>query len=472
MQALAVGLLGMLRLACEASRWFLKMAGFTSLALRLYARWQQAHADHRRIATGFVIVSLFVALAKGMAAFKEMAVAWRYGTSPVVDGYLFGTNLVLLPVSIWFSVLTVVLLPLVGRAATDDPLRLRRFRAELLGLTLGLGLLAYPLARWGLGLLVTSGWSGLHGTAADTVLAMAPWLALLLPLGLVASLWSAWTMAGGGHRNTLFEGIPAVCILVAVLALPGAAGETLLWGTVGGFLVQAACLAVPLATRKELEAPGWDLTSPHWAPFRQGFLVMLAAQVLMGLGGILDQFAAARLGEGAIATLGYANRLLALALGLGATAVSRAILPVLSGMAEGDAAHRQRLVRRWVGMMLGVGVIAAAIGWLLAPWGVRVLFQRGAFTAGDTAAVAQMLRWSLLMVPCYMANLVLVANLTSQRRYGIFIRLNAVNLTVKAGLLFVLVPILGIAGVPLSGVGMYVVSCLGLHWASHRKVGR
>ena len=33
------------------------------------------------------------------------------------------------------------------------------------------------------------------------------------------------------------------------------------------------------------------------------------------------------------------------------------------------------------------------MGWLLAPWGVSVLFQRGAFTAENTQAVAQVLRW-------------------------------------------------------------------------------
>ena len=57
---------------------------------------------------------------------------------------------------------------------------------------------------------------------------------------------------------------------------------------------------------------------------------MLAGQALISFIGIIDQFFAAPLGTGAIATLSYANRILASMLGLGATAVARATLPVFS----------------------------------------------------------------------------------------------------------------------------------------------
>lgn len=45
------------------------------------------------------------------------------------------------------------------------------------------------------------------------------------------------------------------------------------------------------------------------------------------------------------------------------------------------------------------GAVASAQAELLAPWGVSVLFWRGAFTAENTAAAAHVLRWGLLQLP-------------------------------------------------------------------------
>src|SRR5262245_35463925 len=103
------------------------------------SRIRNAHPDHRSIARGMAMGALFVFLSKSAGAAKEMAVAWRYGVSEVVDSYLFIFNLVSWPVVVWFSVLSVVLVPLAATIREGKPKDLCRFRAELLGLTFLLG---------------------------------------------------------------------------------------------------------------------------------------------------------------------------------------------------------------------------------------------------------------------------------------------------------------------------------------------
>ncbi len=57
------------------------------------ARLRGAHAANKAIVrSGFWLV-LFVLAAKLVAAGKEMAVAYRYGASATVEGYLFVFNL-------------------------------------------------------------------------------------------------------------------------------------------------------------------------------------------------------------------------------------------------------------------------------------------------------------------------------------------------------------------------------------------
>ena len=61
-------------------------------------------------------------------------------------------------------------------------------------------------------------------------------------------------------------------------------------------------------------------------------------------------------------------------------------------------------------------------------------FQRGAFTAENTEAVAHVLRWGLLQLPFYFGVLILVQLLASQNRYRIMAAIAVGNFALKAAL--------------------------------------
>lgn len=436
----------------------LKMNLFSAIR----ARCHNAHQDHRAIARGMAWVILFVFLGKLAGAAKEMAIAYRYGISEDVDAYLFIFNLVSWPVGVWFSVLTVVLVPLAARIRHDTSIDLPRFRSELLGLTLLVGIGLMLFAWLGLPLLLRSPWTGLPPSSVIIATDMVSAIALLAPFGVLISLFSAWMLSAGRHANTLLESVPALVLLTALLAFPGGGVEPLVWGTVAGFICHLVSLAVPLGQRSEIESPRFTLHSPQWPAFWHGFGIMMAGQALMSFIGILDQFFAAHLGTGAIATLSYANRILALILGLGATAVSRATLPVFSlAQAQGvGQLHVQRVAVQWARLLFVLGVVAMTIGWWLAPWVVRLLFERGAFIARDTAAVTEVLRYGLAQVPFYFSALVLVSLLASQCQHKLIAIGASINLFVKISANFALVPFIGIYGIPLATAVMYMTSLI------------
>lgn len=431
-----------------------------TLARAWVTRLRNAHPDHHAIARGMAWVTLFVLLGKLAGAAKEMAIAYRYGVSVEVDAYLFVFNLVNWPVSIWFSVLTVVLVPLAARIRQGAAAELPRFRAELLGLTLLLGVVLSFLTWLGLPLLLRSSWTGLPSATATMATNMAPSLALLAPLGVLISLFSAWMLTAGRHANTLLESVPALVILIALLAFPGGGTEPLVWGTLVGFALHLASLAAPLAWRGESEALRFTHLSLQWPAFWQGFGIMLAGQVLMSFTSIIDQFFAASLGTGAIATLSYANRILALMLGLGATAVGRATLPVFSQAQAQGGGQLHRLATHWVRLLFVLGVVAMIVGWWLAPWAVKLLFERGAFTARNTEAVMEILRYGLTQLPFYFAGIVLVSLLASQGRHRAIAAIASANLFVKVAVMIVLTPALGIKGIALTTSVMYATTLL------------
>jgi peptidoglycan biosynthesis protein MviN/MurJ (putative lipid II flippase) len=409
-----------------------------------------------------VKVAVFVLLGSFARAAKEGAIAYRYGVSVEVDAYLFVFNLVSWPVGVWFSVLTVVLVPLAARIRAEVLGEVPRFRAELLGLALALGFSFAVLGWLGMPLLLQSSWVGLPLSTVEMAKSMAPLIVLIAPLGVLISLFSAWMLTAHRHANTLLESIPALILLFALVAFPGGEVESLVWGTLAGFFLHLVSVAVPMARCSEIEAPIFTRQSPEWPAFWRGFGVMLVGSALMGLTSLVDQFFAAHLGTGAIATLSYANRILALILSMGATVVSRATLPVFSQAQVHRAWQLRRVATHWGLLLFILGVIAMVVGWWLAPWGVKLLFERGAFNRENTELVATVLRWGLPGLPFYFASLVLVSLLVSQRKYHLLSLIGVLNLLVKIICNFLIVPYFGVNGLMISNSVMMGISCLAL----------
>lgn len=420
------------------------------------------NADHRRIAAGAARVAFFLLLGKFAGAAKEMAVAYRYGVSDIVDAYQFTLTLASwLPVTL-VGVLSVVLIPVLVRLRRQGPpeertLFLRELQgwAWLVGVVLaGMLYLAWPwvLPIMGQGLSETA-----RQASNELMFAFAP-AALFI---LLAGISAARLRAHERHLNTLLESIPALCILVAVLLVgSGMAVGPLLWGTLIGYLIQSVWL-LRLSAKADhssgLPLPGFR--AAPWSGLIPAAGIMLVGQVAMSFVGPIDQFMAAQLGDNANATLGYATRLLALVLGLGALSVGRAALPVLSDIqARGQGDQARKTAIQWSVAMLGLGALAVALGWLLAPWAVALIFERGAFTAQDTLAVTQVVRWGLLQLPFYFGVLVLVQLLASQQRYRIMAAIALANFALKALTTALLAPVMGLPGIMLATGLMYALS--------------
>jgi putative peptidoglycan lipid II flippase len=435
----------------------------------IQTRIRNLNPDHHAIFRGMLWVASFVFLGKLAGAAKEMVIAYRYGVSDEVDAYLFVFNLIGWPVSIWFSILSYVLVPLAARIRQNAPTDLPRFRAELLAFGLLLGCNLTLIAWFGLPALLNSSWLGLSKPTLLIATEIAPTMVALIPLSVLISLFSAWMLSSGRHANTLLESVPALTILVALLILPHTGASPLVWGTLAGFALHVTILAALLMWKGDVEMPRFTSISPHWMTFWQGFGVLLAGNTLMSFVTIIDQFFAAHFGPGIIATLSYTNRVLALIIGLGATAVSRATLPVFSKIKSDEGGQLQRVAMLWVRLMFVLGLFAMAISWWLAPWAIKFLFERGAFTAKNTEAVTEVFRYGLIQLPFYFSCLVLVSLLASRRRHKLIAIGASINLFVKVGANFLLAPLMGVNGIITATGIMYLGSFITLYYFAKKS---
>nr|WP_277185472.1 lipid II flippase MurJ [Caballeronia sp. BR00000012568055] len=440
-------------------------------------RLLQIHPDHVRIARSAIRLSLFVLIGKCAGAFKEMAIAYRFGVNHVVDAYQLTVTLVSwLPVTL-VAVLSSVLIPALVDLRRQPKEEQKLFLGELETMAIAVGFV-FAIVLWVCWPFVLHFMAGrlsdeTRELSGKMMFGMAPIGILMLTI----CVHAARLQARERHVNTLLECVPALVLLCFVLLWTnGRASAALIWGTTLGFLVQAVVLAVlsskadhiPLSIR-------FSLRAPQWKRMYGAIGVFMIGQFIMSFSAPLDQYFVAGLGDGSIAALGYANRVLALILGMGALAISRATLPVLSEvLSTGDPHRARRTALMWSLLMLGIGAVAVVFAWLLMPLAVRLLFQHGAFSAENTATVANLCRWGLVQVPFYFAVLVLVQLLASQGRYTAMAVVAALNFVIKALCNYLFVKWFDVAGVLLSTgvVSAWALGCylyLAMSGTSNKK---
>lgn len=367
-----------------------------------------ASADTKAIVKGLTWVALFLLLGKILAAYKEVLIAARYGAGPIVDGYLFTFNLAHWGVAIFGSVVNFVLVPYLVRLRISDPLKVDNLFRRLVSIVFLGGGLASLLISGAIWLLLVSGLAGLSSEGQRVALALVPWIGPTIGLGFLITIYSAWLMSERRHANSLLEAMPSICVGAGLIAGPSLleGWMPLAVGTLIGFAFQAILLGMLCRVPIAGDGRSKEKLSTHWAALQSGFGIMLVAQILMGCASLVDQFFAVRMGDGVLATMSFAQKVITIALSLSATAISRVMLPIFASV--GDPSRSFSMARKWAAIFTVFGLVGAAGTWLCANAVVVLLFERGAFTPDDTHAVSSTLEVLGTQMPFYFASVVLV----------------------------------------------------------------
>ena len=389
-----------------------------------FAEWRsrlpKIHPDHMRIARGAARISIFVLIGRCAGAFKEIAVAYRFGTGGVVDAYQLTLALVSwLPVAI-LTVFGIVLIPVFVELRRQPRQAQALFLGELEAWVIAVGVLFSLLLFlcWPLAIHLFAG-----NLSPETIELCRYMFTFMAPIGvlmLASGTYGARMQSRERHINTLLEGLPAVFVLCFVLLSHEHVGTfALVWGTVGGYVVQTIIGRVllsrldPIPIRLRLTTK-----APEWRRVLLSARVLAVGQLAMCCTPLFDQFMAVQFGDGAVAKLGYANRVLSLLLSMGALAIGQATLPVFSDIVHsGDPCHARRTAVRWTILMFLCGTCIAIGAAVFAPTLIGFAFQRGAFTADDTEAVAHLFRWGQIQLPFYFSSLVLLTLSAGAGRY-------------------------------------------------------
>ena len=242
-------------------------------------------------------------------------------------------------------------------------------------------------------------------------------------------------------------------------------------GTILGFGLEAALISGAIIRRKFSLKPRLIGLDPDLQIVIGQFLPMIAGSILMGSTELVDKGMAATLAPGSVAALNYGNKIIAAVLTLATTAIGTAVLPYFTRMvSEKDWKNIRSILKSYLSLIFAVGIPTAILIYVFSDSIVDIIFQRGSFTAGDTAVVSAVQAYFVFQIPFYIGGIVVVRLISAMRANHILMWGAAINLVVNIGFNILFIHYLGLKGIALSTSFVYLISFLFLVYFANRLI--
>jgi putative peptidoglycan lipid II flippase len=408
------------------------------------------------------IIALLTVVTRSATVVKELMVARSFGRSDAMDAFLIAFLLPGFFVTLLIAALGAALVPIFvtvrqkqGIAAAEDLLSSLAF-LSVIALSV-IALLMCIFAPYYLPYMAHAFTREKLRLTRELLYFLAPWMVFNGVSQLVTSILNA------GEKFALPALVPLMTPFLVIVCVMLGAGRlgvfALSIGSVVGSIVEATLLIRLLRShgmRLRLRWRGLDgsvqMVLAQYAPLLAGAFLMASAPVV-------DQSMAAMLPAGSVSALGFANRVVSGLAALSANALGAATLPYFSSMtAAGDWAGCRHTLKRYSVLIAAASVPVTVLLIVFSRQLVRLLYQRGAFTAADTELVSHIQIFYALQIPFLLLCTLLIRFLSAIRRNKLLMYGCAINIAVNVTLNFALMKIWGVSGIALSTSIVQMVS--------------
>jgi len=438
-----------------------------------------------KILGAVVVVGACSLLAKLVATGKELAVAAWFGRSDALDAFLIALLLPTTVVSLLAGSFGGVLVPSFIRIQENQgQVAAQQFFSSIQ--TVGLVLLAGVSVLLAIAAPLYLPLLGSGFDAAKVLLAQKL-LYVLLPFIVVNGAVLIWTsVLNAGETFALPALTPLLTPLVTLACLFIWGGKVgifaLAVGTIAGTILEATILGRTIRARGLELRLGWYGWTPELRLAGRQYLSVVTGSLILGVSPIIDQAMAAMLSAGSVAALSYGNKIVMVITTLTSSALGTAVLPYISQMmARNDWSGCRRTLKIYSLIVLSVTIPITVVLVAVSQPLVRLLYQRGAFTANDTLVVSAVQIGFALVIPFSTWCMLFVRYLTALHRNDVLAYGAVANACLNVVLNLVLMRRMGVAGIALSTslvcvfswavTGFWVLKLLGREHAATVLVG-
>lgn len=395
------------------------------------------------------------------AVLRELAVAYQFGTSDELDSFLIAFMIPLFMINVLPGSIQAAFIPAyvdVGKKQGQEA------AAVLLSNVLSSALLIMLIttavlmlgAEYLLATLVDSFSEQKFSLTIRLFYILQPILIIRAAIDVLRGVLNAQDrFALAAVSPILMYLVPTVFILVTGSIV------MLAVGTLVGHILQAAVLFWA-ATREGIQIRWqWPQFDNNLKSIWLQYLPMVFGALIMGSSDIIDQTMATWLGSGSVSSLVYGQRVSTFILGIAIMAIGTAILPNFSKMISEERWQEiKHTVSLYTFSLFLLTIPIVAILWWLSEPITLIFFQRGAFTAADTALVSNIQAFYFLQIPSYVVSIIFVRLISALKKnqfltYGAVVNV-AVN--ILGNLLFM--RFMGLAGIALSTALVYLISSI------------
>lgn len=425
-----------------------------------WATWRHGNANRKIFVAALTIAVITVSI-KSVSVLKELVVAYHFGTSKTLDAYIIAFMLPAFVINILATSFNAAFIPTyIGVLENEGSAAAQRLFSNILAVSLcSFVLLSLLLAITGPYFLRPFA-IGIDDEGAALTRAI---FFILLPAIVISGIT---TLCGAVLNATeRYAVVAATPVLGPILGMTG----LILWseyavfalavGTVLGLVIEAGILMWRLGTQGISLRIRWHGMDPAVRKVAGQYVPIVAGAALMTSTELIDQAMATWLGPGSVSSLTYGSRVTALFMGLATVALGTAVLPQLSRLVACRDLSGALRVSRVYAKIIAVATVPLTIAaiYVSEPL-VRILFERGAFSAADVALVAEVQKCYLLQVPFYTLSIIGVRLLSALAMNHLLLKIALVNITANVIGNVLLMNLFGVAGIALSTSVVSIIS--------------
>jgi len=186
----------------------------------------------------------------------------------------------------------------------------------------------------------------------------------------------------------------------------------------------------------------------------------VASGLLSGINPFVDQYFAAQLIVGSIASLNYGIKIPAFLVGIIMIALGNVLLPHFSKLVSENLETAFQSLFKTLKTVFFLSLFVASIIFIFSEDIIRLLFENGEFTTKDTGVVSTIQSIALVYVPFYICTLVCVKFLTATNKNHFMAWVSFWNLILNVILNIIFIKKYGVYGLILSTTIVYILSSL------------
>lgn len=419
---------------------------------------------NRRIFGATLVVGFFTLSVKIVALLRELIIASTFGTGDALEAFIIALIIPAFVVNVVSGTLKAAMMPTYIQVLEQEgPEAAQKLLSGIITFTLCIQMVTIAVViAVGPHMLKFFG----SGFSEGKIILAQNLLYILLPIIVLNGLIKVFeTILNAEELFAFAASIPAIVPVISGMSILFYANVIGIYALAIGFVLgiglQLCVLALVLKKKNIKVRPRWiDLTPPVRQVMHQYF-PMVTGAVMVSSTIIVDQSMAAMLDPGSVAALGYAGKIPATLVGIGAFALGTAILPHYSKMVankDWQGIEHTLKIYRW--KIIQVATPLTLLFYYFSEPIVQVLYQRGAFTADDTVLVGQVQAMYILKTPFFLLTTLMV-RLVSSLKFNQLLMFGAmISFAVNIIFNILLMKIMGLPGIALSTVLVYVVSLL------------